>query len=99
MFSDEFEVFDAVPANHLLGSRESNEAYCLARPGSRYAVYFPDGGEVTLDLGDDEGEWTVRWLDIMGNRWHDATFVDAGKNVRLKTPGRGQWTAVLFPSR
>jgi hypothetical protein len=101
MFSDEFEVFDAVPANHLLGSRESNEAYCLARPGSRYAVYFPDGGEVTLDLGDDEGQWTVRWLDIMGNRWHDAISFDAisvetGSTVNLKTPGSGQWNVVLL---
>ena len=97
MFSDEFKVFEAAPANHLLGSREPNEAYCLARPGSSYAVYFPDGGEVTLDLSDADGQWTVRWLDIMNNRWHDSTFVDAGNTVNLKPPGSGQWTAKMVP--
>ncbi|MGF1586543.1 MAG: hypothetical protein ACFCUM_14555 [Bacteroidales bacterium] len=38
MFSYEFKVFDAAPANHKLGNREPNEAYCLAKPGSKYAV-------------------------------------------------------------
>ncbi len=93
MFADEFHVFSSEPANHLLTDREPNEAFCLAEPGRQYAVYFPDGGEVTLDLAGADGVWVFRWLNIMSNEWLEGMSLEGGRRVSLKTPGIGQWVA------
>ncbi len=95
MFADEFFVFDSYPSNHLLGNREPNEAYCLARPGNQYAVYFPDGGQVSVDLTGHDGQFTLKWLNVMANEWVEGTFEEGGNNLNLQVPGRGQWAAVL----
>ncbi|HDR53025.1 MAG TPA: hypothetical protein ENN90_15625 [Mariniphaga anaerophila] len=98
MFSDEFQVFKAEPANQLLTDRESNEAYCLANPGKQYAVYFTGGGEISLDLSDAPGSWDLKWLNIRANRWLDGAPVNGGGFLPLKTPGSGQWVVLLKPN-
>jgi hypothetical protein len=37
--------------------------YCFARDGAVYVVYLPKGGETKLDLGDNAGEFRVRWFN------------------------------------
>jgi hypothetical protein len=98
MFAGEFSVFKAEPANQFLADREPNEAYCLAEPGKQYAVYFTDGGEITLDLSDADSELNLTWLDIHANRWLDGTPINGGDFLPLKTPGSGQWVALLKPN-
>lgn len=93
--TDALDLFRCEPRPDLLSEREDNEAYCLAEAGRQYAVYFPDGGEVVLDLSDAGGALTLRWYDIEGGRWRDATPVAAGPRARLTTPGRGPWAAVV----
>ncbi len=39
------------------------EAWCLARPGEVYAVYLPNGGTTTLDLGGGTASYSVHWYD------------------------------------
>ncbi len=95
MFADEFEVFKAEPANQLLTDREPNEAYCMAKPGKQYAVYFTDGGNVNLDLSNASGSWNLKWLDIRANRWLDGVTIDSDDFFPLKTPDSGQWVALL----
>lgn len=65
LLPDKMDIFTCAPHNDLLSDRKPNEAYCPAKPGKEYAVYFPDGGEVTLDVGSLKKPVTVRWLDIM----------------------------------
>lgn len=69
MITDKMNIFTCEPHNDLLSDRDSNEAYCIANPGKEYAVYFPDGGEVTLDIGSLKKPAAVRWLDIMKSQW------------------------------
>lgn len=91
------DVFSALPHRHaarLLGDRADDEAYLLAEPGRAYAVYFPDGGEVTLDISDAEGPLALRWLDTESTKWSDPSPV-AGPKLRLETPGKGHWVAVV----
>jgi hypothetical protein len=45
----EVKLWEVEPANQLLSDHADNEAYLTARPGSSYALYFPDGGSVGLD--------------------------------------------------
>jgi len=37
--------------------------YCLADPGSVYAVYLPEGGSTQLDLGNSTEAFTIRWYN------------------------------------
>jgi len=37
--------------------------YCLAYPGSTYAVYLPTGGTTDLDLGTTTGTFNIRWFN------------------------------------
>jgi len=41
----------------------AEEDYCLANPGSIYAVYLPYGGTTELDLGTTTGTFRVRWFN------------------------------------
>jgi hypothetical protein len=86
------------PRNDLLSDRQPNEAYCLAEPGRQYAVYFPDGGAVTLDVSETKGPLQVRWLDVNRTTWQPPQTVTGGGMFELKTPGKGHW-AVLVQAR
>ena len=89
--------FACAPRPDLLGDREPNEAFCLAEPGRRYAVYFPGGGKVTLDVAAAAGvPLTLRWYDIDGGRWRKPQEVTAAGPLILQAPGRGQWAAVVI---
>ncbi len=48
------------PADKLVSSAE---AYCLARPGSVYAIYVPFGNIPDLDLENHEGTYSLSWYD------------------------------------
>lgn len=95
MFTDEMDVFASEPASHLLSDREENEAYVFAETGRQYAVYFPDGGSVLLDLSDVQENLSVRWLDIMNSEWHQRSTTRGGDSLRLTPPGSGPWAVLL----
>ncbi len=40
-----------------------NNGYCLAEPGSVYALYLPEGGDAVLDLTGHPGNFSVSWYD------------------------------------
>jgi hypothetical protein len=92
----EFNVFASEPRNDLLSERTANEAYCLAAPGRQYAVYFPDGGQVTLDVSAARGSLQVRWLDISRSAWQDPQTVDGSRTLELRTPGKGHWAVLVL---
>ncbi len=96
--TDAMNVFACTPRNDLLSDRQPNQAYCLAKPGERYAVYFPDSGGVKLDVSAVQGELEVRWLDIARSAWQEPQIVSGGGTMQLKTPGKGQWAALVLAS-
>lgn len=100
LFLDAFHIFEARPdADHkLLSDREDDEAYCLARPDSQYAVYFTNGGRVGLHLPADREEWTLRWLDVDHRKWQQARKLSAQGRIGLEAPGDGQWIALVQPA-
>jgi hypothetical protein len=97
MLTDAMNVFVCEPRNDLLSDRQPNEAYCLAEPGRQYAVYFPDGGGVKLDVSVAEGALQVRWLDIHRSTWQEPQTVDGGGALELKAPGKGHWAVLIVP--
>ena len=97
ILSEAFDFFNAVPdADHaLLSDRQENEAYLSRVPAQQYAVYFTDGGAVSLDLSEAEGDFKLKWLDINNSRWGGSNPIKAGSSIQLQTPGPGQWVALL----
>lgn len=98
MLTDAMDVFACEPRNDLLADRKPNEAYCLAQPARQYAVYFPDGGRVKLDISAARDTVEVRWLDVDRSAWQKPRKMPGGRTVELKTPGKGHW-AVLLAAR
>jgi hypothetical protein len=97
LLGEAFDFFRATPdAEHrLLSDRGTNEAYLTSIEGERYAVYFPNGGSVSLDLIGDSGSWAIRWLDIAESRWTNPAEFAGGTRVELRPPGQGHWVALL----
>ena len=94
---EEMEFASAEPRNDLLLDREDNEAYLLAEPGKQYALYFPKGGEVNLDLNGADGQWDVRWLNVLNGSRQNGEPVGGGTTVSLQTPEAGHWVVILKP--
>ena len=98
MFSDTFDLFRAEPdaESSLLHNRSANEAYLTRIPGEQYAVYFPSGGAVKLDLLAETGAFSVRWLDIEASAWEEGDKrAQGGGLVSLAAPGAGHWLVLL----
>jgi len=96
LLTDAMNVFACAPRDDLLSERSPNEAYCLAEPGKRYAVYFPDGGEVKLDVSGISGRLQVRWLDIARSVWQESQQIQGGATLDLKSPANGHWAALVL---
>jgi hypothetical protein len=95
LLTDRMNIFTCAPGNNLLSDKGPNEAYCLANPGKEYAVYFPDGGDVTLDIGSLKKAATVRWLDIMKCQWTGAQHIESLIKLTLRCPSRGYWAVLV----
>jgi hypothetical protein len=99
MLTSVIDIFKCEPHNDLLGNRSWNEAYCTAQPGVEYAVFFADGGNVTLDVSTaGDRVLTVRWLDIRASEWRGEAqrLGEEGGTVRMVTPREeGYWAAVV----
>lgn len=88
-------LWEVEPANKLLGDREPNEAFLAAKPGALYALYFPNGGAVQLNLADAAGRFNLRWIDIGTGQWGPQQQITGGSMVTIAAPGQGHWAAAL----
>jgi hypothetical protein len=97
--TDHMTIFECEPHNDLLRNRSWNEAYCTANPGVEYAVFFPDGGNVLLDVSAaGDKPLTIRWLAIRESHWAGEASVAANEEgfIRLVTPvEEGYWAALV----
>ena len=88
--------WELTPSLQLLRSRDANEAYLTAKPGAAYALYFPNGGEVELDLLRHAGRYEARWIDIATGEWGRRHTVVGGDRVLLTAPAAGHWAAAVL---
>lgn len=89
--------WDLEPANGPLSEREANEAYLAASRDRVYALYFPNGGEVGVDLGERRGEVQIRWIDVATGEWGGTETKSGGDVVMIAAPSEGHWLAVIVP--
>ncbi|MEZ6130745.1 MAG: putative collagen-binding domain-containing protein [Planctomycetaceae bacterium] len=83
------------PADELLSDCDANEAYMAADKGRSYAVYFPAGGNIQLDLTDAAGEFALSWINIQSGEPGPQQEISGGSHVRLSPPGNENWAAAI----
>lgn len=67
-------------------------AYCLAKPGTVYAIYLPPNTEAALDVEADEGTYTIHWYDPKQGgalQTGDQSQVSGSGRVSLGSPPGG----------
>ena len=74
VFFNTFNIFESQSQPGLLSDRDWNEAYCLANPGVEYALYFPKGGQVELEIENSKRNMFINWFNPF-----TATFVKTEK--------------------
>jgi len=99
MITVELNVFNCEPNNKLLSNREENEAYVFANPGNEYAVYFPKGGAVDLDLSVDKNTDAkmikMRWLNIRKSKWTLEKQIPFRDIITLSQPSDSHWAVLI----
>lgn len=74
-------------ADALVGNTErKNGNFCLAVENEAYLVYFPEGGDVALDLSSAKGSFKVEWFNPRdGGKMRKGAFkkVNSGSTVAL----------------
>lgn len=94
------EFFRTVPFREMTcrddlvdNPEHDNTTYCLAKPGDRYLVYLPEGGERTIDL--PQGERRLAWFNPRTGERGDA---EPWNNLTLSAPDRNDWLAIITPA-
>ncbi len=97
LLTSELDIFNATPDSQgrRLSRRSDNGAYLTCVAGRQYAVYFPDGGSVDLDLSGVAGSFSVKWLDVAHSTWNPQQTLEGGRRVTLRSPGKGHWVVLL----
>jgi uncharacterized protein YjdB len=96
-YSLRMDLSAAVPHGDLVLTYNGAVAatgYCLAKPGSQYVVYLPDGGNVAMDLSAVTGSLAVEWLNPATGNVTQSGTVAGGASVTLTAPFNGP--AVVF---
>ncbi|QEG21188.1 DUF5060 domain-containing protein [Mariniblastus fucicola] len=64
LLENEIPIHELKNMNGLVGNK--NDGYgnwCLAKPGSLYLVYLPEGGKVSLELSKESVDFEAFWFD------------------------------------
>ena len=94
MLTNKMDIFQCQPHNDLLSEREANEAYCIANPSKEYAIYFPNGGDVKLNIGTPR-KVTIQWLNILQSTWKEPIVSEGEGMITLQCPDEEYWAVLI----
>ena len=97
MLFDEIPFYRCQPLEELLSDRHENEAFAFGAKGEAIAIYFPDGGEISLNAADFGDRAQIRWLSVEASSWGtpETLSLSGNKKMPLSTPGKGHWVCLL----
>jgi hypothetical protein len=80
-FAERFDLAAMSPTKD-----QASTGYCLVAPGRAYLVYLPDGGEVSLDLSQADGRFSVEWFQPGTARTVAGEAIRGGGSRNLESP-------------
>lgn len=97
LLTSELDLFTCRPDidYRLLKDRAPDEAYLIYEEGTQYAVFFPAGGAVGLDLEGAAGPFRLKWLDIRNSTWTRVSTMEGGRVIQLEPPDARLWLALV----
>lgn len=95
LIADEMDFFNGQPFDQAIVEKETDEAYCRGIRGKEYLVYFPDGGEVKIDLDLGGKSGSIRWINPLKSEWEHEGKIKPGQAITLTSPGEGNWLALI----
>jgi hypothetical protein len=88
-FFTSFEWWKTEPHDELA----TNGAYCLAQAGVIYAVYLPNGGDVTITVAP--GRYEAAWFSAFTGEWIALPPVEGPRWKSPQAPGWLDWALLL----
>jgi hypothetical protein len=82
-FVEPLPLPDMIPDDSLLSASDGQLLYQV---GVIYALYLPNGGNHTLDLSAEYGDWKVLWYNVETGEWAQPVSVPASAAADLGTP-------------
>jgi hypothetical protein len=86
MAEQRLKLWDLNPMMDRLSNREENEAYLAGKEGEQYLLYFPNEGDVVLDLSSQMGNFELHWINTTTASWLESEEISGGALVQIKTP-------------
>jgi hypothetical protein len=91
-FMESIPFWQMQPRNDLV---TSGNAYCLAEPGYTYALYLPEGGQITVNLEANTSTYYYEWWKASNNQngyFQNANTITVNRNnIPFTAPGPGDW--------
>jgi hypothetical protein len=91
MLTDSMNFFMHVPANFIITRRLENEAYCMAWHDNEYVMYFPAGGNVSLNV--PMATYEVLWLRTFAASWQEPMVMELPGEI--VTPDDDHWAVLI----
>ena len=92
--AERINLAEMIPHGELASS-----GYCLAQPGKEYLFYFPEGGQVKVDLSGMKGSASARWFNPRDGRFGKVFRVDGGGWRELAAPDEKDWVLHIYSRR
>ena len=97
MITSEIEFEKMEPRNDLLIKDDEFEAYLLAESNHQYAIYFPKGGSVKMDLDVSQDYLHYRFINLDKAEWSDYSR-STDMDHAFTTPDEGHWVVIIKPA-
>ena len=88
-FFTSFEWWKTEPHDELV----NHGAYCLAKPGETYAIYLPNGGDVSIKL--EPGSYEAKWFNAYTGETAPLPAVEGPSWTSPQAPGWLDWALLL----
>ena len=93
--TDEMDFFNGKPLDHIILSKNPNEAFCRGIEGEEYLIYFTNGGEIELNLSLRNNENNIRWMSLDSGEWEEEELIQNSDRITLSAPDAGNWMALI----
>lgn len=83
---EKVKIWDLEAMMGNLSNREENEAFLAGKAGETYLIYFPQDGEVKLDLSPYSKQFELSWISVEDANWGKGVKLEGGDKISLTPP-------------